>query len=458
MGKKFLLSLNTDLSMVKENLGLHSIIPVILWIWFTTSILSIALAEEVVITEQQAIGLFYQRNLDIIAAKYDLEQAKAEEIIAAAIPNPTLNLSSLEIADHYPDHATPAANVQIDQLIELGGKRRLRKESSRLGTQAAESDLQDTIRIFSNAVRHAFYELLLSQESVAIAQEAINSYQKILQASELRLKAGDIAKRDFTRIEVEALNAQSDLDKTLAHLTEARTKLAALLNWPEEAGRFAAENRWPEIKKFYYPLNDEEALINQAILQRPDIRAAQLRIDQANKDLKLAHSLRIPDITVSAGYAHDFGNIVVDSAMVGLSVPLPIFYQHKGEIDKAKVALNNTELQIRQVRQKIRGEIVSAVATWNATTTMVKRYQSGVLHRIAQVQDSAEFAYNHGSTDIIDLIEARRNYKAKMLEYYDTLANRSFAYADLLSALGEHVIDLNSTPSASTTPLEISKR
>jgi cobalt-zinc-cadmium efflux system outer membrane protein len=400
----------------------------------------LAKGKGVVITEQQAITLFYQRNLNIIAAKYGLNQAKAQAIIAAAIPNPVFNLNTAEIAGRYPDHATPAVNVGIEQLIELGGKRRLRMESSQLGTEAAENDLKDTIRIFSNAVRHAFYELLLAQKSVAIAREAISGYKKILQASKLRLKAGDIARRDLTRIEVEALNSQSDLDKTLANLTKARSALAVLLAWPERAEQFVAENRWPEIERFHYPLDDEEALIRQALFQRPDIKAAQLRIEQANKNLKLARRLRIPDITVSAAYAHDYGNIVLDSTMLGISVPLPLFYQHQGEIDKAAVELNSTELQIRQVKQKLRTEIVSAVAAWNAATAVVKRYQKGVLDRITKVQASAEFAYNHGNTDIVDLIQARRDYKAKMLEYYVTLADRSFAYADLLSALGEDAL------------------
>jgi cobalt-zinc-cadmium efflux system outer membrane protein len=430
----------------KVSLGFYPPIAAILLAWLFTSIPLTALAKGslakgLVITEQQAIALFYQRNLDIIAAKYGLNQAKAEEIIAAAIPNPVFNLNSAEIAGRYPDHATAAVNVGIDQLIELGGKRRLRMESSKLGTEAAESDLKDTIRIFSNAVRHAFYELLLAQKSVAIARETVSGYKKILQVSKLRFKAGDIARRDLTRIEVEALSSQSDLDKTLANLTKARSALAVLLAWPEGIEQFVAENRWPKIERFHYPLDDEETLIRQALFQRPDIRAAQLRIEQANKNLKLAHRLRIPDITVSAAYAHDYGNIVVDSAMIGISVPLPLFYQHQGEIDKATVELNSTELQVRQVKQKLRTEIVSAVAAWNAATAVVKRYQEGgVLDRIAKVQASVEFSYNHGNTDIVDLIQARRDYKAKMLEYYVTLADRSFAYADLLSALGEDAL------------------
>ncbi|MGZ5615706.1 MAG: TolC family protein, partial [Methylobacter sp.] len=40
------------------------------------------------ITEQQAIALFYQRNLSLIAANFNIDDAQAQQIIAAAIPNP----------------------------------------------------------------------------------------------------------------------------------------------------------------------------------------------------------------------------------------------------------------------------------------------------------------------------------------------------------------------------------
>ncbi|CAH9018082.1 TolC family protein [Candidatus Nitrosacidococcus sp. I8] len=400
-------------------------------------LVSIFPAQGIMLTEQQALALFYQQNLDIIAAKYEISRAKAEEVIAAAIPNPVLTFESNEIAFRYPGGASPSALVLIEQLIELGGKRKLRIESSQLGTEAAISDLQDTIRILSNVVRHQFYSLLLAQKSVTIAQETAKDYQEILQANKLRFKVGDIAKRDLTRIEVETLNAQSDLDNALAHLTQERAELAKILAWPEEADTLKVVEQWPKIEKFHYPLDNLELLIQHAFSQRADIKSAQLRVEQANKNLTLAHRLKIPDITLNAGYTRDFGNIVLESGIVGVSVPLPIFYQHKGEIDKASVELNSTELEIQKIKQKLKTEIISAVAAWNSATTVMNRYQQDVLNRIDNVQESAEFAYNHGSVDIVDLIEAKRNYKTKMLEYYTTLANRSFAYADLLSALGE---------------------
>ncbi|MDD4905360.1 MAG: TolC family protein, partial [Methylobacter tundripaludum] len=170
------------------------------------------------ITEQQAIALFYQRNLGLIAANFNIDDAQAQEIIAAAIPNPVFSftISSLSpnmFRQQYSNMTTlPAVSPQIQQLIETAGKRRLRIESSELATEAVNFDLQDTTRVLTNAVRRSYYSLLLAQKTSKVAAENYERYREILRVNGIRLKVGDIAATDFTRIEVESLKAQGDQD------------------------------------------------------------------------------------------------------------------------------------------------------------------------------------------------------------------------------------------------------
>ena len=42
----------------------------------------------------EVLAIFYQRNLDLIAAQYNIDQSRAEAVIAAAIPNPTFSYSA----------------------------------------------------------------------------------------------------------------------------------------------------------------------------------------------------------------------------------------------------------------------------------------------------------------------------------------------------------------------------
>jgi len=401
--------------------------------------------ENLTITEQQAIALFYERNLSLIAASLNIDEAQAQQLIAGAIPNPVLGftISSLSTKMFHgktaPSNITPylpAISPQISQLIETAGKRRLRIEGSELATEAVTFDMKDTIRILTNAVRHAYYSLLLAQKTSKMATENFERYRKIMQINTTRLNVGDISATDFTRIEVESLKAQGDQDLAQSTLKQARTSLLLLLGWPENSMAIVADETWPTANPQIAKAKQDE-LTQQALEKRPDLQAARLRIQQAGKMLTLARRLTIPDVTVSAFYQRDPGNIFAESAGVGFSVPLPLFYRQEGEIASAKVNLSTAELSIRQTEQEIQADLMRALAAWQSADAIAKRFESSVVQRIEKLRKAQEFAYEKGAVGLLDLIDAERNYKAMMLDYYTALANRSNAWADLLMAYGE---------------------
>jgi cobalt-zinc-cadmium efflux system outer membrane protein len=271
----------------------------------------------------------------------------------------------------------------------------------------------------------------LAQKTLALTKDNLAHYEEILRANRLRLQKGDIAESDFLRIEVEGLKAQSELDKATADLKKAHSDLAVLLAWPEHALQFVARDAWPMPREIGQS-QGEDALLNKALAQRPDLQAAKFRIDQAQRDLSLARKLHIPDVTVGIGYAHDPSNLTLDSADVGISLSLPLFYRYQGEVGKAVVSLNNAQLQSQQAEQAVR-----ALAAWQSTHALVRRFEGDILNRILRVRKAAELAYSKGATSILDLIDAERNYKAIMLDYYTALNNRTLAYVDLLASVGE---------------------
>ncbi len=390
-----------------------------------------------VLSEDQALGLFYARNLELISAAFGLETARAEKIIAAAIPNPELNLYSQEIAPHYVDpRFGPAIYVTVQQLIETAGKRRLRTESSVLGAEAAESDLRDAARTLSQGVRRAHYGLLLAQKRVEVSQSQFDHVTELVKANKARLALGDISERDLARIQVEAAKVASELDQAGAELEKARAQLAVLLAWPKDSEQLSAADRWPDGDAFRNHTSLDAATA-AALDQRPDLQAARLRQQQAKKDMELAKAEAIPNVTVSAGFGHDWGNMVTNAATLSLHVPMPIFYQNEGQIAQAGIRSNDAEVAIRRTENTTRAEVATALAAWQATDAVVHRLETEVIKRAEYIRDSAEYAYSQGGTDIIDLIQAQRDFRAALFDYFQAQANRAYAYADLKMALAD---------------------
>ena len=181
------------------------------------------------ISLDEVISIFYQRNLDLIAARYNIDQSLADAIVASAIPNPTVSFQLGELSgsnlnkgasatgcSHNPNVSCgPAEYYSFSQLIEVAGKRGLRMESSTFATQAAENDFRDAVRIFTNIVRNSYYQLLQAQKYRELTQEIVDHYQTITAANKLRLNSGDISESDFLRVKMESIRAESDLDNVI---------------------------------------------------------------------------------------------------------------------------------------------------------------------------------------------------------------------------------------------------
>ncbi|MEI8573938.1 TolC family protein [Methylomonas sp. LW13] len=424
-------------------------------------------AQNVPISLDEALTLFYQRNLDLIAAQYNIDQSRADAVIAAAMPNPTLGVQISEISNrpNMGSNASgcnhdvnvscgPAEYFSFSQLIEVAGKRGLRIQSSGFATQAAESDFRDAVRIFSNMVEDAYYDLLLAQKNRWLAQEIVDHYQTIAKANQLRMNSGDIAESDFLRVKMEAMRAQSDLDTAQTAVEQAQAGLAVILRWPNDSLHFEAKEQWPDIKDIGQNLSKDE-LMNKALQQRPDLLADKQRAAQAERELELARRLKYPDVTVNAGYARDPSNNALNSFFVGVSVPVPVFDQYQGQSDKAAVALNQNQLAVEQTELSIRNDVANALATWNSADKIVQRFQSGLLDDALAVRNSAELAYSKGATGVLDFIEAQRSYKNVMRDYSQAMINRANAYYDLAKALGEEIANDNAANNKAQAPTQL---
>jgi len=421
-----------------------------LWLLFGLSSVQ-AVAEPVTLTEKQAVALFYQRNLNLLLARYNIETAMAQEIIASAIPNPTVSVEVLELSHNPGQNSTsigcaqaipgaihncgPAEYYTFSELIEMAGKRGLRMQSTAIATQAAESDFRDAARIFTNMVRDAYYGLLQAQKNRWLAQEIVNFYREIIRDNRLRHQAGDIAESDLLRIEIEAMRADADVDNAQAGVEQAQAALAVTLNWPDKSMQFLADEQWPAIRDIGQHLS-QPVLLDKALALRPDLQGDKLRADQAEKDLARARRLKFPDVTFNAGYARDPGNTVLNTGFMGISVPLPLFYQYQGEESQSAVNLNQMRLAAEQTELGVRADVENALAAWKSADSVVKRYEAELLERARQVRERMELAYLKGGTTVLDFIQAQRDYKSVMLEYFTAATNRVNAYYDLAKALG----------------------
>ena len=383
------------------------------------------------LTLRQAEIFFTERNRELQAGQRLVEGAEADRLTAAQRPNPNLSFNASPLNPHSGIGSGDLRDKQIgsivgvQQLFERGNKRELRMEAADHNIRATRGEYADIQRQQKVALYGAYFDLVAAQDRQRIATETAGLFQKTIDAVELRLKAGDIARSEVARIRVDALRAQNDARTAQAERQKAQSLLAYMIGADRDAARIVAADGFPDTSAV--PASFE---IERALSGRADVQAAQARVAAADKNRELARASRTRDITGSAQFQHFPGDFSNNTFGLGVSIPLFTNYYFEGEIRRAEVELQSARDSLERVRALALAEIAKSRADLDAATERVQRFRETLLGEAQRAAEGAEFAYSKGAIGVLDLLDARRQLYATRLEASNTLAD----YAKSLAA------------------------
>lgn len=387
------------------------------------------------LTLQQAEQLFSERSRELRIARRITEGAEADILSAAAPPNPALSMGtsrispSLGVGSGRLRDKTVDTVIGMSQLFERGNKRELRTEAAKFTAAAARNDENDVIRQQKLALQATYFDLKLAQERYRISDTTADLFDKSVAAAERRVKAGDMAPTELSRIQVDALRARNDARNARAERERSQLALAYLLGADREAGRIVAADPWPAgIPQSPVPS------VEDILSRRTDVRAAQDRVNAAEKNRDLARSLLKRDVTAGVQYEHFPGDTSNNS--YGFSISIPIFarYEYAGEIRRAEVELLAAQENLERVRALALGELRRAESDLSAADERARRLDGVLLPAAEKAAKGAEFAHTRGAIGLMDLLDARRQLYAAQLENISAQADLAKAIAARRSA------------------------
>ena len=379
------------------------------------------------LTLRAAEALFLERNRELQAARRAIEGAEADVIIASARPNPNLSFSTASLSRALgtgsPLDKRIDTIVGLSQVFERGNKAGLRTETAQSIANAVRSDERDVERQQRVVLHGAYYDLLQAQGKLRIVGETATLFQKSVDALNLRLKAGDVAAVDVSRMSVDALRARNDERGAQADIEKAQSALAYLIGADRDAARLRAADNWPVVEKL--DLQTADAIIDA----RPDLQAAQARVAAADKNRDLARGLRTRDITAGVQSERFPGNDPRNSAGFNVSVPLFTRYYYDGEIRRAEADFAVAQDNLQRVRALAAAELRKAASDVASSAERVQRLREVLLAAAEKAAQGAEFAYSRGAIGVMDVLDARRQLTATRLEAVAVQADYAKALA-----------------------------
>ena len=165
------------------------------------------------ITISDAVSIFLRQNLQLVAARYDIDIVDAEKLTAKLRPNPEISVGFSDIPlDFKANFVNPQTFAYgISQTFELGGKRSKRIGTANANSELARAQFQLVVWQATNEMKRKFFAVLLAQSLLNLAKENQKTFAETIQHTSELVQAGEISGLDLTRVEVEQLKFDTDI-------------------------------------------------------------------------------------------------------------------------------------------------------------------------------------------------------------------------------------------------------
>ncbi len=443
-------------------------------------------------TLEDCINYALENNLDIQKQIQSVESNKANLTQSAIGLLPSLNANGTnywnfgQTIDQYTNtFATTTVrsnNFYISSdLVLFNGLQKLNTlKQNKIMVLASQYDLDVIKNSISLSVAGYYLDILFNSELLDVANQQLAITKQQVERMQKMVDAGSSARGDLLNIQAQKASEELTQVQTVNTLNISYLSLEQLIDMPVTKD-FRVEK--PNLKAVEAPKQPvtPEVIYDHAIKTRPEIRAAELRVDAAVKRLAIARGVITPTLSVSGswgtGYSgaareidpnvnptistykmgitqlsrdtvlgyelnyatrlKSFGDQLKtnNNQSVGFSLYIPIFngWQGRNNITQAKISKNQAELDLDIQKRTLRKIIEQAYADAVAS---LQKYNSSQDKLTAQAESFkytqqkfdvglvTSFDYNNSKKDLTkaqsDLLQAKYDFifKTTILEFY----------------------------------------
>lgn len=376
------------------------------------------------LTLDAAILRAFQSNPGLRAAGRDLDIAAGQRLQAGAVPNPELSYLSEGVKK---DART--TTVQINQAIELGGKRGARIALAEREREVASADLASYRSALRADVITAFFDVLTAQERLLLAQASQELSQKVTGAASRRVIAGKISPVEETRARVAEASTKIELSQAGNDLALAKRRLAA--TWGSSEPIIGVL----EIPVMPIGAHPATAELLAHLPAAPQLTRARSEIDRQAAVVDVERSRRFPDLTVSLGSKRD-EQLGQRQTVIGLAIPFPLFDRNQGNLLSALRRTDKARDELLVVENKLSVELTQASLRLNAAASELLILRNEILPGAQSAYEAGTKGFELGKFSFLDVLDAQRTLFQAKTQYVRALAESHRAAADIERIIG----------------------
>ncbi|HZR22719.1 MAG TPA: TolC family protein [Vicinamibacterales bacterium] len=316
-------------------------------------------------------------------------------IAAGGLNNPT-------ILDRF------AAGFGVSQLLTDFGRTNALVQSSSLHADSRQQDVDARKADVLLQVDRAYFDALRAQAVLKVAQQTVDARKLVADQVGALANSGLKSSLDVSFAQVNLGEAQLLLVQAQNDVQAAYAGLAAAMGAPQVTTYVLNEEEMPPA-----PPDDSASLVAAALRDRPDVHAARLENESAQRFADAERNLWMPSLSFvgAAGFTpyHQVGLTDRYSA-AGINVTIPLMNGNLYQARHAEAAFraqaqDQTE---RDLENRVSRDVTVA---WLAARTAYQRLDltNQLLAQASAAMELAQGRYDLGLSSIVELTQAQLN-------------------------------------------------
>jgi cobalt-zinc-cadmium efflux system outer membrane protein len=328
--------------------------------------------------------------------------ARAEGLArqAGALPNPTLDLEVENFSGSGPFRGASLSETTatIGQTLELGGKRSARISAGRAEIEAARAVARRAEAEYAFDLASAYAGAEASERRLQLARESLTLTEDDARIASALVDAGREAELRRLQAQAAVQAARATLEEAQAARATAFGNLTALAGAPTPIT--AIQTSLLDSAAPLFPGASPATSATAAYL------AAQAEREAAARRLRVERRRAVPDVTVSVGVRR-FEEDDASAFVAGVSVPLPLFNQNRGNIAAARAEASAAEARLNAARFEADAAVRTSAARRSAAEARLGAARQGET-TAQEAYRLARIGYEAGRLPLAELVAARR--------------------------------------------------
>ena len=395
------------------------------------------------ITLPEAEKQFLQKNLTLLAEKYNIDIAEALVVQAKLYTNPNLSVTGniynpqqkklLDVSNQSGEYM-----VAVQQLIRVAGKRNKEIKLAETSIRLSENRFFDLLRTLRFSLRSNFYSAYYLQNSINAYQAQIASLTKLNESYEALKTKGVVTIKDAIRIKSLLYSLKAEQTGLQNQLNDVEAELQILLQ--DNKTRFTTAVEKNDALSASFKQMNLTDLIDTAYQYRFDLKLAENTLLYNQQNLALQKALAKPDITLGAQFDKR-GSFVDNASFLNVAIDLPFFNRNQGNIKAAKFGIDQSKVVLTQQKNSVENEVQLAYIKALNTDKMLQSIDPGFRDEFENVLQSVTQNFEKKNISLIDFTDFNESYKNNILQINQIQNEKMQAIETLNFTVGKTILN-----------------